>query len=617
VSSVLDSDGVIEIGGNDASPCAQALYLGAEPERIFAWYHPPTVPATRDCAVVLCSPLGNEATGWHRACRHWARTLAAAGIATIRFDYPGMGDSSGEADERHTVRSWIASIGAAADAVRARSGCRHVALIGAQLGATLALAAAIDRGDIDGLILWAAQPTGRSYLREGRAFTRLMGLDLEGARRVLPAGAEQIGGLVLHADMIADLQALDPLAGGRDLSARVLIIPRDAQSNDSALTEALTAAGATVERKVADGYARVMADAHQAEVPDRVFAATIEWLVAQYPVGEAGPRHAPPPMADDSVLVIPRPVDADRAAAHLADAVVEQPLFFGEGKLFGVLSRPSNGPKRRTGVLLVNSGSVYRVAPNRLYVTLARRWASLGYTVVRMDIGGVGDSPTPAGADENHPYPAHAVPDIAFGLAALRARGVERVVVGGLCSGAHASFHAGIELHGIDGLLVVNPIVFYWQPSDPLDIDAWRTYFDARRLKKSARRWASWMRLFRGEVNIPYALRVGIDRTGEVARAKLAGVRRLVRGDRADSKNAPRDFRRIAAAGTDVLLLFSVGDPGLDALQLNFPRELRDLERVPGFRLRILEDADHTFTSIDARRRAVAVLTEHLLARHP
>src|SRR3954468_21813628 len=106
--------------------------------------------------------------------RHWADALADAGIAVLRFDYHGCGDSAGDDLAPSRVRAWVESITSAIDAVRVQSGATAVVLSGVRLGATLALAAAAERSDVDALVLWAALPTGRAYLREGRAFTRLM-----------------------------------------------------------------------------------------------------------------------------------------------------------------------------------------------------------------------------------------------------------------------------------------------------------------------------------------------------------------------------------------------------------------------------------------------------------
>ncbi len=48
-------------------------------------------------------------------------------------------------------------------------------------------------------------------------------------------------------------------------------------------------------------------------------------------------------------------------------------------------------------VVLVNVAAEHHIGPGRRWVEWARRWAALGYRVVRIDQSGVGDSPTPAG----------------------------------------------------------------------------------------------------------------------------------------------------------------------------------------------------------------------------
>jgi pimeloyl-ACP methyl ester carboxylesterase len=586
---------------------ATAVYIGPPERRSFAWLHAPVAPE-RDCAVVLCGPLGQESTGVHRAMRHWATGFAAAGFPALRMDYHGLGDSAGGYHEPDRLRAWIASVGDAIQFARNVAGVERVAVAAIGIGAAFAIAAAAERGDVSELILWAPVPTGRAYLREGRAFTRLMA---PGGFGELPEGHEQIGGFVLTHETVEQLTAFDPLAGDAKINAAALVIPREESARDNPFIEKLSAAGATVERRPVAGYGDMMLDTHQALVPRDVIDASADWLRSRTTARRAAKSPALQVDARDRELFL-RVTDA----APDTQGVVERPIHFGAaGELFGIVSRPAGATRRKTGVLLSNAGSVARVGPNRFYVTLARIWSALGYTVLRMDLGGLGDSAIAPESPENHPYPSYATDNIAQGVAALRAQGVERVVVGGLCSGAHTAFHAGLSVPAVDGLIMINPIVFYWKESDALDVASWTTYVETRHYQNSVKQWKSWARLLRGRVDVGHVARTGARRASELLRAKQASFLRRFR--EAGDEDAARDLDRIVRQGTDVLLLFSTGEPGLDYLRVNFARELRRLEKHPAFSLQELEDANHTFTSLGSRIRASAIMTAHLLAKHP
>ena len=93
---------------------------------------------TSNAAVVLCNPSGEEAMRVHRSYRVLAGKLQEAGYPTIRFDYSGTGDSSGESIES-TVEHWLDDIEAAANEIQRRSGSPRIVLVGLRFGATLAI----------------------------------------------------------------------------------------------------------------------------------------------------------------------------------------------------------------------------------------------------------------------------------------------------------------------------------------------------------------------------------------------------------------------------------------------------------------------------------------------
>jgi pimeloyl-ACP methyl ester carboxylesterase len=155
----------------DAAPASRAplptpapLAFGGPEHPLFGFYHAPLSALSRDVGVVLCNPLGHEAMCAHRTYRHLAERFAASGVAALRFDYHGTGDSSGEPEEPERVAAWIKGINAAVAELRARAGVGRTVLFGVRFGATLASWVAAERGDIDDLVLWAPFSSGR----EGR-----------------------------------------------------------------------------------------------------------------------------------------------------------------------------------------------------------------------------------------------------------------------------------------------------------------------------------------------------------------------------------------------------------------------------------------------------------------
>lgn len=135
----------------------------------------------------------------------------------------------------------------------------------------------------------------------------------------------------------------------------------------------------------------------------------------------------------------------------------EQPLLFAcEGEeLLGILSIPqqSNG----VGVVIIVGGPQYRVGSHRQFVRLARALASLGFTVLRFDCRGMGDSSGPL-------LPFEEVSsDIAAAVQSLvqAAPTVHRVVLWGLCDAASAALLSRLHRRApkVAGLVLVNPWV--------------------------------------------------------------------------------------------------------------------------------------------------------------
>ncbi len=159
----------------------------------------------------------------------------------------------------------------------------------------------------------------------------------------------------------------------------------------------------------------------------------------------------------------------------------ERALVFGPANLVGILTQPDPEvalPDAPAFVIL-NSGILHRVGASRLYVRLARTLAQEGFTTLRFDFSGVGDSEVRKDAI---PVEERFVTETREAMDYLTATtGASSFVVGGLCSGADGAFFTSLEDQRVVGL---------WQ----IDAFCYRTpgYYRRRYLPKlvDPRAWA-------------------------------------------------------------------------------------------------------------------------------
>lgn len=127
---------------------------------VFGMYHAPAVQARR--AVLMCPPLGQDLIRCHRLYRQLAQALSAQGLAVLRFDYHGTGDSAGASADVDWVRCVEDAVLAAAE-LRERAGVERIVAFGARLGGSIALAAA-GRARFSEVIAWDPVLDGADYV---------------------------------------------------------------------------------------------------------------------------------------------------------------------------------------------------------------------------------------------------------------------------------------------------------------------------------------------------------------------------------------------------------------------------------------------------------------------
>jgi pimeloyl-ACP methyl ester carboxylesterase len=408
----------------------RAFYLGES----LVLYHPAEGVGA---AVLLCPPLGWDDVCSYRARRDWAVQLAAAGHPVLRVDLPGTGDSGGA----RRLDAWIDALGTAAAWLRASSGRARVAAVGIGAGGLLAWRAAAAGAAIDDLVLWGTPASGRSLVRELRAFARLEAATL--GDQVVD-DAIVAGGFRLESETAAALEAVELVAADLPQAAdrRVLLLARDGLVPDESLTAGLRAAGADVTVAPGDGYAALMLEPYLSRAPTGVVEEVARWLD-----GSPGTARAPAPAA-------PRAKDALEL-----DGVREAP--FAAGGSFGILTAPATMQAQPLGAVLLNAGAVRRIGPNRMWVEIARRWAARGVPTVRLDLPGIGDAEGRSDrfATIPHFYVEDVVSEVRTALDALTS---ERFLLAGLCSGGYWAFQTALADERVTACALVNTGVLVW-----------------------------------------------------------------------------------------------------------------------------------------------------------
>lgn len=195
-------------------------------------------------AVLLCPPFGQEAVRTHRLYRVLAERVARAGLACLRFDYVGTGDSDGD-DLEGSMQRWRLNILDADAELRRRALCDRVIWVGARLGATLAIQAAMDKAvkPPSRVLAWEPVIDGDAYLRE-LASEHVKALGSPYRKPVTPAANRPLGealGFGMSETLIEEISRIH---------ADKLLPPQPSLNSSSALTVIADPAHASLQQWV-------------------------------------------------------------------------------------------------------------------------------------------------------------------------------------------------------------------------------------------------------------------------------------------------------------------------------------------------------------------------------
>jgi len=283
----------------------------------------------------------------------------------------------------------------------------------------------------------------------------------------------------------------------------------------------------------------------------------------------------------------------------------EEAIVFGTNvRLVGIATAPSPGTmnRERTGVILLNAGVVHRVGPSRLYVTLARRLAQRGFTVLRFDHSGIGDSQP---RDDQLTFDQSSVNETVDAMNWLAAeRQCARFVLIGLCSGTLTAFRAAQIDSRITSLVLLTALLL--DPStvpeevvaEAADRRIARSYLVEKAVSARA-----WRKVLAGAIDYRKAWRV---------------IRRLVLGRIRPAPVAPGNVELIAQMhgllqrGVSMQFIYAEPTTVLEWFRMTIEPQLPQLRRQGRIDVALVKQADHTFTRIRHQTQVIDRVSEWL-----
>ncbi|MGN0042474.1 alpha/beta hydrolase [Rhodococcus sp. (in: high G+C Gram-positive bacteria)] len=414
-------------------------WFGPADAPLLAHIHVPDDGRSRG-AVVLCPPLGKEHLDTYRGMKALAEQLADRGLTSVRFDYSGAGDSSGDQDSPDAVAAWQRSVVAATALARA-CGAAHITVVGLRAGALLAATALPGCGPVDAVVLWDPLLSGRSALREQRALYRVtQGTDDPADPRISiiggalsPDAAHALGTLRIDASVFTGI--------------RTMLATRPAARDTPALS-ALADALVCDELPLVDHEAFTAPAALYADIPFGGIREIADWIAGGSPT-------------DTHDVVLSLRHRAAVATTTDGSPVYESVESLGPNALFAVRTHAvesAGSDDHRPTVLFFGTAYEHRIGPSRLWVELARSLAAHGVSSVRFDRTGVGDTGT---VDAGRPASLYSEVSDRDAIDAATALGTEPgdLIVTGLCSGAWYSSYVALRLR-TRAVVLVNMILW-------------------------------------------------------------------------------------------------------------------------------------------------------------
>jgi pimeloyl-ACP methyl ester carboxylesterase len=298
------------------------------------------------------------------------------------------------------------------------------------------------------------------------------------------------------------------------------------------------------------------------------------------------------------------------SATLTATTADERPVYFpvGDDTLFGVITLPKGDPNGIGFVILC--GGAIPISPNRNRhsVHLCRHLATLGYTCLRFDYHGAGES---TGLVSSVDLGRTHVDDVLGAAQALRDHGAKQIVLTGSCGGARNALGAAKSVPDLHSMILFDmPLRTYERGKD-------------RAHERAAQQWGLWQYVRRALR--PRTIRGIFDRRlrrayGAFAKERLRAAKEGTRRPDASAEHQEHtassvidELRDVADRGVPALLVYGDADEYYADVKTGMDGALGSVLRsAPSLELRVLPGEVHGFATLEMQEQLRSIAYERL-----
>lgn len=265
-------------------------------------------------------------------------------------------------------------------------------------------------------------------------------------------------------------------------------------------------------------------------------------------------------------------------------------FFENEGsRLLGALHEPESGASE-TALVLLHGWAGYRIGAHKMFVKLARAAEAEGFTVLRFDFRGRGDST----GDASDTTLSTMISDTVAAIDWLKTNtNVKRIALVGDCSGSEVAIGACIHRPEIETMVLWSaPMV----GGDRAESDRAKKAYVLRQYVRKLFMRKTWAKLFSGRLQL-----------GMIRRALLRG------GKGAGEEGAEDDLEidwltNFVGFAGEILFIYGAADPTASESVEHYKYLSGEAER--DFNCRLIAGANHAFYSVAWERKVIALTVE-------